>query len=71
MCSPVAGVEFPRGHLLKPSSSAIFYGQYFSAYYTKKFKELMLNRKRRKEIIVAVGIIVGLLAIMTLISLIA
>jgi hypothetical protein len=31
----------------------------------------MLNRKRRKEIIVAVGIIVGLLAIMTLISLVA
>ena len=31
----------------------------------------MLNRKRRKEIIVAVGIIVGLLAIMALISLVA
>lgn len=31
----------------------------------------MLNRKRRKEIIVAVGIIVGLLVIMALISLVA
>ncbi len=60
----------PANRLLYRSNSAIF-KRAVPPSITRLSEELMLNRRRQKEIIIAVAIIVGLLVIMALISRIA